>query len=65
VIGFSYKEHDSTQETDSDDVVEIAEKEDGDGDADTEAIEKIMDHRVRWCLLQSPVENCLIFNFLA
>ena len=41
---FSYKENDSAQETDSDDIVEVAfeEKEED----NSEAIEKIMDHRV-------------------
>ena len=43
---FSYKEHDSTQETDSDEIVEAAEGWNGVEDDGSEAIEKIMDTRV-------------------
>nr|XP_018668181.1 chromodomain-helicase-DNA-binding protein 1 [Ciona intestinalis]XP_026690760.1 chromodomain-helicase-DNA-binding protein 1 [Ciona intestinalis] len=42
----SYRENDSTQETDSDDLVEINPNEEVEEDPDTEAIEKIMDSRV-------------------
>ncbi|XP_078487600.1 chromodomain-helicase-DNA-binding protein 1 [Ciona intestinalis] len=42
----SYRENDSTQETDSDDIVEINPNEEVEEDPDTEAIEKIMDSRV-------------------
>lgn len=43
----SYKENDSTQETDSDEVVEVAVGEEVEEDECTESLEKIMDHRVR------------------
>lgn len=44
---FSYKEHDSSQETDSDEIVEgNAEMWNEPEDDGTEAIEKIMDYRV-------------------
>ena len=53
----SYKENDSSQETESDEIVEGGEVWNGDEDDGSEAIEKIMDVRVRIFLLFDIVSN--------